>query len=208
MPHTVYLIRHGESELNVHQPVIIGGRSRWCELTGPGIAQAETLGRWLGQSDIAADRIVASTAVRAQQTARYALAEAGIPLKRIETFTELEELDQGDWENELREETYTPEVLARINVDNWAFSPPGGESLGALFARTSAWLDDEVLAGPDGVTLVFCHGMVIKILLTGLFGFDRRTAWRIPIDNTAINTIVHDGAEWRLVGQNELPHLS
>lgn len=207
MPHTVYLIRHGESELNVHQPIIVGGRSRWCELTGPGLSQAKTLGRWLGRSGISADRICASTAVRAQQTARYALQEADIPLRRIETFIELEELDQGDWENELREETYTPEVIAQIIEDKWAFTPPGGESLSALFERIDGWLSREVLAGPEGVTLVFCHGMVIKILLAGLFDYDRSTAWRIPIDNTSISTITHDGDRWRLLGQNERPHM-
>jgi broad specificity phosphatase PhoE len=207
MPHTVYLIRHGESELNLLQPGIVGGRSRWCELTGEGIAQARTLGRWLRASGISADRIVSSTAVRAQQTARYSLEEAGIRLRRIETFVELEELDQGDWENESRADTYTPEVYARMAAEGWRFSAPGGESLEALYARVSGWLERSVLAGPPGTTLVFCHGMVIKILLAGLFHLDRATAWRIPIDNTSISTVRHDGGSWRLLGQNELPHL-
>ena len=59
--------------------------------------------------------VVASTAVRAQQTARYSLEQTDVPLRRLETFTELEEMCQGDWENGLREATYTP-VAATDNL--------------------------------------------------------------------------------------------
>lgn len=206
MIHTVTLVRHGESELNVRQPSIIGGRSRWCELTPRGIAQARHLGRWLAGSGLPIDRVASSTAVRAQQTARYALEQTTVPLRRLETFTTLEEMDQGQWENRLRAETYTPDVLARLQADPWMFSAPGGESQADVFRRGLRWLEEEVLPGDAAHTWVFAHGMVIKLLVSGLRGGDQRTAWQLPIQNTSLTRIQHDPREgWRVCSLNTFP---
>lgn len=206
MTRHVTLVRHAESELNVRQPSIIGGRSRWCELTPRGIAQARHLGRWLRDTRPPIDRVVASTAVRAQQTARYSLEQTDVPLRRLETFTELEEMCQGDWENRLRETTYTPEVFARLGQDPWHFSAPGGESSADVFARGSRWLDGVALAGRAQHTWVFTHGMVIKLLVAGLSANDRQTAWQRHIQNTSLTTLHHTGDGWVVDQVNTFPH--
>lgn len=211
MSRTILLIRHGESEINVQQPPVIGGRSSWCELTPRGIAQARALGRWLAARGETCDRVVSSTAVRAQQTARYCLEEAGIPLRRIQLFPELEELSQGEWENQLRSVILTPETVGEIEALHWEFRAPGGESMADVHRRAMGWLEREILEGhavPGRRVWVFCHGVLIKALLAGLFDLERRTAWQISIDNTSITELVLAQDGWRLLGQNETPHLS
>jgi broad specificity phosphatase PhoE len=205
MIHRVTLVRHGESEQNIYQPAIIGGRSRWCELTERGTAQAKHLGRWLAQTSPTIDRVVSSTAVRAQQTARYSIEQTDIPLRRIETFTVLEELDQGDWENRIRAEVYTVDALKVLQADSWHFAPPGGESQAMVFERGRRWMEEEVLSGPAGHTWVFTHGLFIKLLLTGLLDWDRPSAWTIPIHNTSLTTLSHSRDGWRLERQDALP---
>lgn len=203
---SVRLFRHGESEVNAAFGAIIGGRSGWCELTGAGIAQSRALGAALAGAGLRADRVVASSTVRAQQTARYCLETLGrpeLPLRRIEVAPALAELSQGDWENEPRAQIYTPETLARIERTHpWYFRPPGGESQDDLFRRVHGWLVREVLARPERYVWLFCHGLVIKVLLTGLFGWDRRNAWKIPIDNASMTWITHDpGAPGAEIGR-------
>lgn len=206
MIRTVTLVRHGESELNVRQPSIVGGRSRWCELTPRGIAQARHLGRWLADSRMPIDRVVSSTAVRAQQTARYALEQTPVPLRSLETFVELEEMGQGQWENLPRAETYTPAVIAQIRESPWTFSAPGGESQGDVCRRAQRWLDAHVLTSDVAHTWVFTHGMVIKLLVTGLRGGDQGAAWQIPIQNTSLTRIQHDPLEgWVVRSLNTFP---
>lgn len=204
----ILLIRHAESEINAWEPPVIGGRSGWCELTERGIAQSRVLGRWLAERQIGCDRTISSTAVRAQQTARYCLSEVGLALRKIEVFTEIEELSQGEWENEPRSRIITPETKALMDAAHWNFRAPGGESQADLYARAHAWLQRAILPHPSRCVWVFCHGLVIKVLLAGLFDLDRRTAWRIPIDNTSMTTIAHREGRWQLLGQNESPHLS
>jgi broad specificity phosphatase PhoE len=208
MPTTLLLIRHGESEVNVHDPPMIGGRSTWCELTPRGIEQSRALGRWMREQQVPCDQVVASVAVRAQQTARHCLSEAGIALRRLRTAPELEELSQGDWENHPRSVILTPETVRLIEETHWEFRPPGGESQADVHERAFRWLERELLRSEGGHIWLFCHGVVIKVLLAGIFGLDRRTAWKIAIDNTSLTRLLHGAQGWQLLGQNETPHLS
>ena len=150
--------------------------------------------------------MVSSTAIRALQTARYCLEETEISIHRIETFGALEELHQGTWTGRLREEIYTAEQIAAIAAEPWSFRPPQGESQDDVFRRTPAWLQQHVLSLDYRHTWVFCHGLVIKLTLTGLLDLDRRLAWRIPIDNASITTLVHDGSTWFERRRNDTDH--
>lgn len=203
---SVRLFRHAESEMNVVQPTVIGGRSGWCELTPTGVEQSRALGLALASAGLQADRVVTSSTVRAQQTARYCLDALGrldLPLRRIEVSPALDELSQGEWENRSRQEVYTPEMLEQIERTHWYFRPPGGESQDDLFRRVFSWLVHEVLARPERYVWVFCHGLVIKVLITGLFGLERRNAWKLPIDNVSMTWIAHDEHGWQLMSQNQ-----
>ncbi|MEL6342817.1 MAG: histidine phosphatase family protein [Myxococcota bacterium] len=196
MRHTLYLMRHGESEVNAADPPVIGGRSRWAELTPLGVEQSRRLGRWLGEQQIPVDRIISSTAVRAQQTARYALDALKIPRRRLETFVRLEEMSQGEWENQLRTAVRTPAVMAQMDRETWHFRAPGGESMSDVYERGLRFIQDEVLAAPHAHTWIFCHGMVIKTLLAGVMGLERTTAWQIWIDNASLTVLEHEDGQW------------
>ncbi len=202
----VYFVRHGESEANVQTPRVVGGRSSWAELTPRGVAQARALGRRWRQDGLPRDRVVASTAIRAQQTARYCLEAAAGAINEVETYPELEELDQGDWTGRVRNEVYTPEQVALIEARQWIFRPPGGESQDDVYQRTARWLQATVLPSDHTHTWVFCHGMVIKLTLTGLTGLDRTHAWRMPIDNGSITTLAYRDQEWVEVARNDALH--
>lgn len=202
----ILLVRHGESEVNAHGAHLVGGRSSWAELTERGKAQSRALGRrWI--DELHDDHVVvSSTAVRATQTARYALEAAGCRLTRLRTSEALEELDQGAWTGRLRAEIYTPAQQAVIEQDHWTFSAPGGESQADVHQRASAYLLHSVVR-PGLTAWVVCHGVVITSLLAGWAGVDRQSAWRIRIANTAITELSFDGERFAEVRRNDIDHL-
>ena len=204
----IHFIRHGQSEVNVRVPRLVGGRCSWAELTPRGIAQARVLGDRLRAEFRPGDLVVSSTAVRAQQTARHSLDAGGLPVDRTETYPELEELDQGAWTGRLRSEVYTPEQVAIIEARQWHFRPPNGESQDDVYRRTLAWLERRVLSSDHEQSWVFCHGLVIKLTLTGVLGLDRMNAWRLPIDNTSITTLTYDDGTWAEVTRNDVRHCA
>lgn len=203
---TIYFIRHGESETNVRSPPQIGGRHSWAELTSRGVAQSRALGERFRQEERVFDQIVASTAVRAQQTARHCLERLEQSPDDVTTYPELEELDQGEWSGRRFEEVLTPAQLAVMEQKNWRFRPPGGESQEDVFARVSAWIERRVLGTDHAHTLVFSHGLLIKVMLTGLLGLDKRKAWWIKIDNSSLSIVTYDRGAWSERARNDTAH--
>jgi broad specificity phosphatase PhoE len=106
MPATMRRIvfaRHGQCEMNLRQGAIVGGQSNASPLTPLGEAQAAALGRHLPRilaPHGAPAVVVASTAVRAADTARRALAAAPAGVAaglEVEETDQLLELAQGEW---------------------------------------------------------------------------------------------------------------
>lgn len=203
----VLLVRHAESEYNAHRSHLVGGRSSWAELTTQGKEQARALGA-LWASQLADDHlVVASTAVRATQTARYALESAGARLTRLHTTEALEELDQGEWTGRPRDQIYTEAQKSVIQKDHWNFRPPGGESQSDVHRRSSEYLHRFVIA-PGRTAWVVCHGVVITSLLAGWLDLDRQTAWRVRIANASITELAFDGEGFRERRRSDVQHLS
>lgn len=205
----IYLIRHAESEYNAHHNHKIGGRSSWAELTPKGIEQARALGRRLHQEDLHFDAVYCSPAIRTQQTARYAFEEAG-QTPHITLIPSLQELSQGDWEGLVRETVFgRADIAAALAADNWNLIPGyerKGESQAMVAARMGSWLE-AIIEQQKGTIAAFTHGMAIKFLLTDQFGYDRQTAYQMPMDNTGISTITYRNGILTHKTHNDTTHL-
>lgn len=146
------LLRHGES---------VGNRERWLAgstdtpLTEKGRAQARTAGAQL--ADTALERALASTLVRAQDTARLALKGRDTPLS---FYADLCERELGSWATRKIED-----VRAEVGDRIWSWDepPPEGEAGGHVAARALGCLRD--VPRVAGTTLVVAHGGVIRSLL-------------------------------------------
>lgn len=162
--HTLYLLRHGETEFNVE------GRLQGQQdspLTARGRAQARAHGALLKDliAEPAAWRVVASPLGRTLDTARLACAELGLPESAIETDPRLKEVAYGQWEGLTHAEVetrYRDQWAARAR-DIWGFVVPGGESYEMLAARVQAFLDEA-----NGRTIVVSHGGTGR-MLRGLY---------------------------------------
>ncbi|CAB4907640.1 unannotated protein [freshwater metagenome] len=111
-------------------------------------------------------RMVASPLTRAMETAAIVASRLGLA---PEVDPRLAETDTGDW----TDRTYA-DVIATDGQDAYdrfralepAFGAPGGETFADQLARVVPAIEDAREAeGPGDVTLVVCHGNVIRLLL-------------------------------------------
>lgn len=138
-------------------PPPLARRSPKSALTPKGVRQAAAVGAMLraryGPSLSGVTAVYASPAVRAAGTATAALAAAGAPADHPITLAEeLLEIDQGDWEDALREEIITPEVRAASQRDPGHHHAPGGESPAQVEERAAKFLFHRVI--PDTIESV------------------------------------------------------
>ena len=150
----IYLIRHGESISAVEHRIGDLG------LTPLGVTQAEHLrDRLAGTGEIAADVLIASTMIRARQTAEIVAPALGLPIIFDE---EVEELRPGEAEG-LTNEQYR-ETFGLVDVQKDPFRPvaPGGESWTQFMQRMGGALHRIAHEYAGKTIVVVCHGGIIE----------------------------------------------
>ncbi len=171
-PVQLVFVRHGEVEERYHQ--VFGGSKIDMALSARGQRQAEAVCQWFGQERI--DAVFASPMQRVRQTMDPLLKSRGL---QPVVMDDLREVDFGDWTG-LR----WPEVKEMFGVSAFDWLEvmergelPGGEDAGSLQTRVRPCLDRILEACPHGRAVVFCHGGIIRVLLSLLLD--------LPLSRTA-----------------------
>lgn len=202
---SLYLIRHAQSQMNTADH-LIGGRSEGTLLSVEGHLQAARLGKRI-QHLGPFDAVYTSLAVRAQETAKIALPN----LKEFTALEDLCEINQGDWEGKTREECYTPEILAKLAIDNYTFRPPNGESQQDTEIRMMRFfnrvLETHEKENEHRKIVAFTHGYSIKCGLRGILNFDPQGTYRMQMENAAITELLYKKGHWRTIRINDAAHL-
>ena len=179
----IYIIRHGQTELNNHQ--VLQGRSDY-PLNEAGIAQAEDAAERL--RDIRFDYVFTSPLRRAVQTAE--IVAPGVPPT---VDRRLIEMDYGPYEGAgLR--NLPPEVLTFFQDFVHNPAPAGMEQLSSVVARASAFLEE--LRGLEGNILISTHAIAMKGLLESLTPGSNGRYWSRFIGNCAIYTAENRNGEF------------
>ena len=202
----LYLIRHGEALGAVRD--MIGDTA----LSPLGVTQAEHLrDRLAATGEIAADVLIASTFVRARQTAEIIAPALGLP---VVFDDEVQEFRDGAAEG-MRLDEYRAK-FGEINPRETPFRPvaPDGESWGHFAFRVAMALD-RITRQYEGKTIVIvCHGGVIGVSF--LYFFDMSTINLPPVGLDTYNTSIthwskrssnNRAARWWLVRYNDDMHL-
>jgi broad specificity phosphatase PhoE len=164
-------------------------------LDARGRAAAAELRAILGRVDEA----WTSTAARARETA----AAAGLAAR---PDAALDECDFGCWQGRTLAELHAEDPAA---VADWMTDPDaaphGGESLTALGARVSRWLDEQ--AQRPGSAAAITHGGPLKAAVVHALGAPLRSFWRIDAAPLCITEMhAHDG-RWTVTRLNWRPGL-
>ena len=149
----LFVARHGETQWNLEDKVC---GSTDLPLTEKGLAQAQALADKVAA--IKPDVIVASTMLRARQTAAASARRCGSEIITDGRFVEQE---FGSFEGASR---FDPEFLARRR--DFAARFPGGESILEVAHRVYSGLEDLKARYPGKTVLLVCHGSVSRIIRT------------------------------------------
>ena len=171
---SIYLLRHGESEMNVQAADVVGGRSNHTPLTNWGKEQALLAGRWLLAHDIVPDVVVASPALRTLHTTVLALDGMNMSGRKFDIDYRLQELSQGIMEGRARSEVWTPDVVTILRQDPMQFKFEKGDSVADVQSRKIQWLETVEKAHPKGTVLVGAHGLAIRALVGAIEGWDHK----------------------------------
>ena len=196
-----HLVRHARTAWNSEGRV--QGHTD-TPLDSTGRAQAERLAKKLASIPFAA--AYASDLARATETARAVLQGRTTPL---EATPELREIHYGQWEGLTYQEVeagFHVEYadLLRASVD---FTPPGGESVTHLIARTSKLRDQLVAAHPDDDLLVVGHSGSIRGLLLSLLGLPPDAFWRFRLVPASFSIVTLHNPGVTLESWGDTSHL-
>ncbi|KAI4348376.1 hypothetical protein L6164_009107 [Bauhinia variegata] len=146
----VFLISHGECELNM-RPDLVGGRCPEAALTPNGKRQARALAVFLKSQGVRFNAVYSSPLDRARSMAAFVCKEVKFLEEQIQYSEALAEMSQGNWEGCLRSEIYTPEILGIIDRFQPDFTAPSGESLREVEFRMIHFLNGTVVGLPEKV---------------------------------------------------------
>lgn len=174
--HTVYVLRHGQTQWNVARRM--QGRMD-SALTDLGRIQADIHGRTLARMGV--DVLVASPLGRTRETAALANTHTRVPV-RFEAA--LEERDCGEWSGMTLDEIAAayPEAWQARARNPYFHRPPGGENLEDMEDRVSGFLDALSRGAEQRVALV-THGVMSRVILKRLLALTPGEAARVRHPN-------------------------
>ena len=169
----LYLVRHGETELNVKK-VYYGSTD--CELTERGKEQAVSLKTAF--ASVPLDLVLESPLKRAKTTVDLILGEKEVP--RLEDGR-LKELDFGGWEGK----SYT-ELQGDPLYEQWCREwkttcPPRGECFLDLAQRVRSFYGD-LLKREEERVLIVAHHAVLQQLMACLLEAEPESCWHYAFE--------------------------
>lgn len=200
---TIYLIRHGEAEGNVHRRI-----HGWYDalITENGFRQIAALEERFRSIHI--DAVYSSDLYRTMTTARAIY----VPKKlELHTDPELREINMGDWEDKTWGEVrhFDPENMNLFNRCDPAWRAPNGENLAEVGQRVIAALERIAQKHPDQTVAVFCHGTAIRQTLA-LIRHIPPEQWHSTAhsDNTAVSCLNYENGTFSVVLDSDSSHLT
>ena len=212
----LYFVRHGQAVVNVTG--VMGGPRGDTGLTVLGRAQAVRLRDRLSTGEIRADVLLASSLLRARETAEIIAPALGLPVLPDDDLQEFRVGPEGDG---LSRDEYTRRFGWTDIVAN-PFTPvdPCGESWARFMLRVGETIT-RIAAEYRGKTVVLlCHGGVIEGSFVHFFGMNAHEFPRVRFHtmNTSLthwsyhrrvtNDNQHENLAWRLGYYNDTRHLS
>lgn len=161
----LFFVRHGQTEWNA----IARMQGQWnSDLSDLGRAQAEVNGRLLAGLDI--QTLFASPLDRTRQTAEIVNRHLEVP---VEFDDRLKEWDCGDWSGQMYADVKTrwAKEWAALEADRFHYRGPNCENYPDMIRRSTPFLD-EIRAHPARNIAIVSHGMIGRVMVATLLGYD------------------------------------
>ena len=199
---TLYIVRHGQTDLN--KQGIVQGRGMDTNLNDEGRSQANQF--FQAYKHVAFDKIYISELKRTQQSIQQFI-DLGI------TYEKLAGLDELAW-GILEGQESTPETKNAFMklVRDWVSGDldskiEGGESPNDVKARQQKALET-IMSHPEEETVLICmHGRALRLLLCLLTEKPLTEMEGFPHQNLVLYKVTYDGSKYRIVDGNNAEHL-
>jgi probable phosphoglycerate mutase len=198
----LYILRHGETELN--RLGIVQGSGVDADLNDRGRAQAQAFFQAYQHLDF--ELIVTSALRRTHQTVQAFL-------DKKTPWVQLPDLNEISWgEHEGLPPSPHRSAIYHQTVSEWQrgnldASLPGGESARALLARVTRF-EEWVRTRPERRILVATHGRTMRCLVTHLKGIGPGEMEGTPHVNTGLYIAQHQDGKWTFELENDASHLA
>ncbi|MDB5015323.1 MAG: pspB [Mucilaginibacter sp.] len=202
MNKTLYIVRHGQTDLN--KQGIIQGRGMDTNLNDEGRKQAAQF--FNAYKNVPFDKIYVSALKRTQQSIQQFI-DLGIPYEKL---SGLDELGWGIHEGQAP----TPENKAEFMriMRDWMDGRldekfEGGESPNEVKARQQEALKI-IMSHPEEETVLICmHGRALRLILCLLTNKPLTEMDTFPHQNLVLYKVVYDGEKFEIVDFNNAQHL-
>jgi probable phosphoglycerate mutase len=199
---TLYIVRHGQTDLN--KLGIVQGRGRDTDLNDEGRRQA---GQFFdAYQKVPFDKIYISLLKRTQQSIQQFI-DLGLPYEKLEG---LDELAWGVLEGQPSTPANKAAFLKLIRhwLDGKLDSKfEGGESPNEVKARQLKALEI-IMSHPEEKNVLICmHGRAMRLLLCVLLGKPLTEMESFPHQNLVLYKITWDGSKYEIADFNNAKHL-
>ncbi|TCC90552.1 histidine phosphatase family protein [Pedobacter frigiditerrae] len=202
MTKEIYIIRHGETELN--RLGIVQGRGVDSDLNDTGRAQAEAF--YNRYKDIQFDKIYTSALKRTHQTVQQFI-DLGLPWEQHEG---IDELAWGLWEGQPN----TPEarhafleIVEKWQGGNYEAKFEGGESPNDVMLRMHETIELIKSRTEEKRILVCMHGRAMRLLLCMLLKKPFSEMGDFPHQNTTLYKMEYADGHFSVIDFNNTDHL-
>jgi len=199
---TLYIVRHGQTDLN--KQGIVQGRGRDTDLNDEGRRQAGQF--FEAYKNIPFDKIYVSELKRTQQSIQQFI-DLGIPYEKL---AGLDELAWGILEG--KESTPETKNAFMKLIREWVggnldAAIEGGESPNQVMARQKQAINTMLSHTDERTVLVCMHGRAMRLLLCWLSGFPLSRMEEFPHQNLVLYKVTWDGENFEIIDFNNAAHL-
>lgn len=202
MNKTLYIVRHGQTELN--RLGIVQGRGMDTDLNDEGRKQAGQF--FEAYKQVPFDKIYISSLKRTQQSIQPFI-DLGIPFEKL---SGLDELAWGIHEGQpaTTENKAAFLQLMRDWLDGKLDSKfEGGESPNEVKARQEEALKVIMSHPEEGTVLICIHGRAMRLLLCILTGKPLTEMDTFPHQNLVLYKVFYNGEKFEIIDFNDAEHL-
>ncbi|MEO7212372.1 histidine phosphatase family protein [Mucilaginibacter sp.] len=202
MNKTLYIVRHGQTDLN--KQGIIQGRGKDTDLNDEGRLQARQF--FAAYKDVPFDKIYVSALKRTQQSVQPFI-DTGLPYEKLPGLDELAwGIHEGQAASpELRADFL--EVMRNWVAGNLDVKFEGGESPNEVKVRQLEAME-VIMSHPEEETVLICmHGRAMRLLLCILTDKPLTEMDTFPHQNLVLYKLTYDGSKFTIVDFNNALHL-